>query len=230
MADKRATTTLKRFLEDLRATREAAGLTTVEAAGRAGMGQANWVRLEQGRATNPTTGLLEVAARAVGKRLVLALEDDNWRGGAPSLEEAEQGPDWVPTDADLVWKFGSSVADLRKARVVFKWNLGVARLLWNGEMDLTEAYAACKPDQIPVAPILLDEQNDAIETGRVVVCYDGTSYHVVEGYRLVQNARRRGSKTIKADVNQGTESDAREMREEIMSRADMGPNLEGTER
>lgn len=228
MAEKIASPTLKEFLRALRAAREARGLTTVEVGWRSGMGQANWVRLERGRATNPTTGLLEMAARVVGKRLVLALENDDWRGGAPSLEGADQGPDWVPTDADLEWKYGSSGGDLRKARVVFKWDPGYAKLVWNGEMDLTEAYEECKPNPILLSRIVLDEQSDWIETGRVVVMFDGTSYHVVEGHRAVANAKRRGSKRIDAKVIQETASDAKAMREKIMSRADVEPITEGT--
>jgi transcriptional regulator with XRE-family HTH domain len=61
------------FIAAVKVARERAGLSVTQAAERAGMAYPNWLRFENGRATNPTVQLLEVAARAVGGRLELRL-------------------------------------------------------------------------------------------------------------------------------------------------------------
>lgn len=61
-------TAAKRVGQALREAREGAGLSQVELAERSGLGQPTLSRIENGRA-NPTVGLLEDIARALGKDL-----------------------------------------------------------------------------------------------------------------------------------------------------------------
>lgn len=50
----------------IRDRRQALGLTTVEAAARAGIAQPTWSRLESASATDPSTGTLSRIAAALG--------------------------------------------------------------------------------------------------------------------------------------------------------------------
>jgi DNA-binding XRE family transcriptional regulator len=63
------------LLRQLKASREAAGLTLGEVSARCGIDQPALSRLENGRTPNPTLDTLWLYAAAVGKRLVLSAED-----------------------------------------------------------------------------------------------------------------------------------------------------------
>jgi hypothetical protein len=63
------------LLRQLKASREAAGLTLAEVAARCGMDQPALSRLENGHTQNLTIDTLWRYAAAVGKRLVLSAED-----------------------------------------------------------------------------------------------------------------------------------------------------------
>ncbi len=64
-----------RFIGGLRRHREQAGLSLGDVAERAGIDKASLSRLENGWYPNPTLNTLARYARAIGKRLVLDLED-----------------------------------------------------------------------------------------------------------------------------------------------------------
>jgi ribosome-binding protein aMBF1 (putative translation factor) len=66
---------LRQFFCDLRAAREAVGLSLADLATRSGIDEAALSRLENGRHLNPTIGTLRRYARALGKRLALVLEE-----------------------------------------------------------------------------------------------------------------------------------------------------------
>jgi ribosome-binding protein aMBF1 (putative translation factor) len=68
--------TLARSLEELRRTREEQGLSLSDVSERTGMDRAMISRLETGKVTNPTVSTLQRYARALGKRMVLVLEDE----------------------------------------------------------------------------------------------------------------------------------------------------------
>ncbi len=64
-----------RFIGTLRQRREKAGLSLGDVAERSGIDKASLSRLENGLYPNPTMNTLARYARAIGKRLVLDLED-----------------------------------------------------------------------------------------------------------------------------------------------------------
>jgi DNA-binding XRE family transcriptional regulator len=64
-----------RFIGGLRQRREQAGLSLADVAERSGIDKASLSRLENGWYANPTVNTLARYARALGKRLVLDLED-----------------------------------------------------------------------------------------------------------------------------------------------------------
>jgi DNA-binding XRE family transcriptional regulator len=63
------------FVRQLKAAREAAGLTLADVSARCGIDQPALSRLENGHTQNPTLDTLWRYAAAVGKRLVLSAED-----------------------------------------------------------------------------------------------------------------------------------------------------------
>jgi DNA-binding Xre family transcriptional regulator len=63
------------FLHDLRKAREDAGLSLTDVENRTGIDKATLSRLETGKQTNPTVDTLVRYAAAVGKQLVLTLQD-----------------------------------------------------------------------------------------------------------------------------------------------------------
>jgi hypothetical protein len=63
------------LLRQLKASREAAGLTLAEVSARCGIDQPALSRLENGHTQNPTLDTLWRYAAAVGKRLVLSAEE-----------------------------------------------------------------------------------------------------------------------------------------------------------
>src|SRR5438445_13158257 len=63
------------LLRDLKASREAAGLTLADLSARCGIDQPALSRLENGHTPNPTLDTLWRYAAAVGKRLVMSAED-----------------------------------------------------------------------------------------------------------------------------------------------------------
>lgn len=63
------------LVRNLKASREAAGLTLADLSARCGIDQPALSRLENGRTQNPTLDTLWRYAAAVGKRLVLSAED-----------------------------------------------------------------------------------------------------------------------------------------------------------
>ena len=63
------------LLRQLKASREAAGLTLADLSARCGIDQPALSRLENGHTSNPTLDTLWRYAAAVGKRLVLSAED-----------------------------------------------------------------------------------------------------------------------------------------------------------
>jgi DNA-binding XRE family transcriptional regulator len=65
---------LRPFVEKIKRTREAAGLTLAEVSRRCGIDQPALSRLENGHNKNPTLDTLWRYAAAVGRRLVLATE------------------------------------------------------------------------------------------------------------------------------------------------------------
>ena len=67
--------TTARFIGGLRQRREEAGLSLTDVAERSGIDKASLSRLENGWYPNPTLNTLARYARAIGKRLVLDLED-----------------------------------------------------------------------------------------------------------------------------------------------------------
>ena len=64
-----------RFIGGLRRHREQAGLSLGDVAERSGIDKASLSRLENGWYPNPTVNTLARYARAIGKRLVVSLED-----------------------------------------------------------------------------------------------------------------------------------------------------------
>jgi DNA-binding XRE family transcriptional regulator len=64
-----------RFIGGLRRYREQAGLSLGDVAERSGIDKASLSRLENGWYPNPTINTVARYARAIGKRLVLELED-----------------------------------------------------------------------------------------------------------------------------------------------------------
>ena len=71
------------LLRHLKASREAAGLTSADVSARCGIDQPA-VALENGHTQNPTLDTLWCYAAAVGKRLVLSAEDIQGTGAVPS--------------------------------------------------------------------------------------------------------------------------------------------------
>ena len=63
------------FLHDLRKAREDAGLSLTDLEKRTGIDKATLSRLETGKQTNPTIETLSRYAAAVGKQLVMTLQD-----------------------------------------------------------------------------------------------------------------------------------------------------------
>ncbi len=72
------------LLRQLKASREAAGLTLADVSARCGIDQPALSRLENGLTRNPTLDTLWRYAAAVGKRLVLSAEDVQDTRAAPS--------------------------------------------------------------------------------------------------------------------------------------------------
>lgn len=65
---------LRPFIEEIKQTREAVGLTLAEVSRRSGIDQPALSRLENGRNKNPTLDTLWRYAAAVGRRLILTTE------------------------------------------------------------------------------------------------------------------------------------------------------------
>jgi DNA-binding XRE family transcriptional regulator len=65
---------LRPFVEEIKRTRKAAGLTLAEVSRRCGIDQPALSRLENGHNANPTLDTLWRYAAAVGRRLILTLE------------------------------------------------------------------------------------------------------------------------------------------------------------
>jgi DNA-binding XRE family transcriptional regulator len=65
---------LRPFVEDMKRTRETAGLTLAEVSQRCGIDQPALSRLENGHNKNPTLDTLWRYAAAVGRRLILSTE------------------------------------------------------------------------------------------------------------------------------------------------------------
>ena len=72
------------LLQQLKASREAAGLSLADVSGRSGIDQQTLSRLENGHTPNPTLDTLWRYAAATGKRLVLSAEDIPDTRPAPS--------------------------------------------------------------------------------------------------------------------------------------------------
>ena len=72
------------LLRQLKASREAAGLTLADVSARCGIDQPALSRLENGHTPNPTLDTLWRYAAATGKRLVLSAEDIQDTRPAPS--------------------------------------------------------------------------------------------------------------------------------------------------
>ena len=64
-----------KLLKQLKASREAAGLTLADVSARCGIDQPALSRLENGHTQNPTLDTLWRYAAAAGKRLVMSIED-----------------------------------------------------------------------------------------------------------------------------------------------------------
>jgi DNA-binding XRE family transcriptional regulator len=60
-------------LNDLKAARDEAGMTTADVAAASGLSVATVTRLEKGRVKNPTVDVLERYAKAVGRELHLSV-------------------------------------------------------------------------------------------------------------------------------------------------------------
>lgn len=67
---------LQELLKQLRAAREAKGLSLADLTELTGMDRSALSKLETGQRLNPTLETLERYAAAVGKRLIVALSDD----------------------------------------------------------------------------------------------------------------------------------------------------------
>src|SRR2546430_323259 len=67
--------TVSIFLHELRRAREDAGMSLTDVEKRTGIDKATLSRLETGKQTNPTVDTLVRYAAAVGKQLVLTLQD-----------------------------------------------------------------------------------------------------------------------------------------------------------
>jgi ribosome-binding protein aMBF1 (putative translation factor) len=68
---------LQRLLHAARKAREDSGLTVTEIAKRAGMDKSVVSRLENGKLTNPTFRVVWQYTKAIGKRVVYQLADEN---------------------------------------------------------------------------------------------------------------------------------------------------------
>jgi DNA-binding XRE family transcriptional regulator len=75
------------LLQQLKASREAAGLTLADVSARCGIDQPALSRLENGHNKNPTVDTLWRYAAAVGKRLVLSADDIQYTGPVPAKAE-----------------------------------------------------------------------------------------------------------------------------------------------
>jgi DNA-binding Xre family transcriptional regulator len=67
---------LREALRALRAERKARGVSLAELARRTGIAKASLSRLENDPAANPTIGTLDRIAAALGKKILIQLEDD----------------------------------------------------------------------------------------------------------------------------------------------------------
>ena len=67
---------LEAFLSTLRGERESMGLSLADVAERSGIDKAALSRLENGQQPNPTLNTLSRYARAIGKRLQWALQEE----------------------------------------------------------------------------------------------------------------------------------------------------------
>jgi len=67
--------TLDQFMKQLKAAREAKGLSLADLTDRTGRDRSALSKLETGRRANPTVDTLVRYAEAVGKRLVVSLDD-----------------------------------------------------------------------------------------------------------------------------------------------------------
>lgn len=76
LAAHRAEHEMAGVLDQLKAARESQGLSLADVRKRTGMDRSAISKLENGRRDNPTIDTLARYAAAVGKRLVLTLEDD----------------------------------------------------------------------------------------------------------------------------------------------------------
>src|SRR5438093_8961329 len=72
------------LLQQLKASREATGLTLADVSARCGIDQPALSRLENGHSPNPTVDTLWRYAAALGKRLVMSTENIKNRRPAPS--------------------------------------------------------------------------------------------------------------------------------------------------
>ena len=78
------------MLQQLKESREAAGLTLAEVSARCGIDQPALSRLENGHSQNPTLDTLWRDATALGKRLVLSAEEVE--STRPPAAAADRGP------------------------------------------------------------------------------------------------------------------------------------------
>lgn len=85
----------RELLQQLKASREAAGLTLADLSARCGIDQPALSRLENGHTTNPTLDTLWRYAAATGKRLVLSAEDISVAQSLPAKAE-RSGPAKAP--------------------------------------------------------------------------------------------------------------------------------------
>jgi hypothetical protein len=86
-------TPARELLRQLKASREAAGLTLAVVSARCGIDQPALSRLENGHTPNPTLDTIWRYAAAVGKRLVLSAEDieDTRPAPSPRVLSSSQG-------------------------------------------------------------------------------------------------------------------------------------------
>jgi DNA-binding XRE family transcriptional regulator len=79
---------LRNYIQQLKAAREAAGLTLADVAARSGLAVESLSRLETGAQTNPTWKTLGTYAKALGLPLQLTLQ----RETRPEVQVAEKAP------------------------------------------------------------------------------------------------------------------------------------------
>lgn len=78
----------RELLQQLKTSRETAGLTLADVSARCGIDQPALSRLENGHSPNPTLETLWRYAAALGKRLVLSADDLPATGATPSTKKS----------------------------------------------------------------------------------------------------------------------------------------------